>query len=448
MLPPGWCNNAAVRLYFAIAIGAALFLLALGIFPVRFWPAPDVSLVSTLIAGAVMTAYLLVVHTIQRRSASTALLACAYIVAISAYNFASPALALLVHVRAYPSAAVSFVAHAGFALCFGAFALVGARRPAHRLQADPGFNLRVTLLLGGSAVCTVVAVAVVRWIMIADPTTTTWLTWLQGPLALVALALFVLRARPTISNTWLALALFASGLDSFMIVASPPASLGIFVGQAFGLVACVVIPVAYLIEFNRQYAWLSQSNQRFRRQALTDELTGLGNRRYYDARLEAMFKDVSGLSNAQFALLAIDIDHFKKYNDSYGHAAGDECLRRISAVLKSSMFRPEDEALRYGGEEFVALLPGSDINGARMVAERIRSRVYDLAIEHGANDCGRVTVSIGIAVAPQHGISPDHLFSNADAALYAAKNQGRNRLAEPTPERNITAVPTVTQPSN
>jgi len=169
-------------------------------------------------------------------------------------------------------------------------------------------------------------------------------------------------------------------------------------------------------------------------QSLTDPLTGIGNRRLFDEQLDAAVLEARR-HGSPLSLLLIDVDHFKPYNDLYGHARGDEALVFVARQLLSTLFRPGDQAARYGGEEFAVLLPNADREGAMSVAERLRDAVEGLSIEHeGAPDTGNVTISIGVTtwnplattVAPGTG---KLLVESADAALYDAKQAGRNRTA-------------------
>jgi len=171
--------------------------------------------------------------------------------------------------------------------------------------------------------------------------------------------------------------------------------------------------------------------QRVELQALawTDALTGVANRHYLDHVLSEATAQAEAPPRT-LAVLMLDIDHFKRLNDSLGHASGDECLRQVAAALRQSLSRPGDLLARYGGEEFIALLQGSDLEGALQVAERARLAVEGLAIPHPAWPAGRVTISIGCA-SGQAGSAAEmrHLISAADQALYAAKAAGRNRVA-------------------
>ena len=161
-------------------------------------------------------------------------------------------------------------------------------------------------------------------------------------------------------------------------------------------------------------------------QAGTDARTGLANSRTFDAALDKKLS--TRLGDDQLAVLLLDLDHFKGFNDRHGHPAGDDALRAFAGILGSCM-RGGDVAARYGGEEFAVLLPGVDTTTAVAIAERIRSRVETMAIPLGAGISERITVSIGVASAPEHATERAALLRIADAALYRAKAAGRNQVA-------------------
>jgi diguanylate cyclase (GGDEF)-like protein len=172
----------------------------------------------------------------------------------------------------------------------------------------------------------------------------------------------------------------------------------------------------------------AQADQ-LRRLAFIDGLTGLHNRRALDQRLLVEVRHAARQHKA-LALLMIDVDFFKRFNDQYGHLAGDDALRQVAASLRDGMLRPVDLAARYGGEEFCCLLPDTQLDGALAVAERLRAGVQALGIAHAQSDAAAVlTVSIGVvALAGRPAIEPEALLSAADAALYEAKRSGRNRV--------------------
>lgn len=163
--------------------------------------------------------------------------------------------------------------------------------------------------------------------------------------------------------------------------------------------------------------------------AFQDGLTGLFNRRHFDRELEFQWRqEVRADSGSFLAVVMVDVDAYKRYNDHYGHQAGDDCLRTIAQAIASSSRRPTDVISRYGGEEFALILKETDQQGALVVAERIRRAVENLRIPHPASSTGVVTVSLGVAAQrPSGGDDGRSLVAAADRALYAAKRRGRNR---------------------
>ncbi len=182
--------------------------------------------------------------------------------------------------------------------------------------------------------------------------------------------------------------------------------------------------VAYVTEvFNDMVNRLRQGREELERLSRTDGLTGLPNRRHL---METLEKEVrrAQRNDRPFSLLMIDVDHFKRYNDTFGHLAGDDVLKGLAGVL-SAAIRTADYAARYGGEEFTVVLPETPLDGATEVAERIRQRTQEQPF--GANG-SQVTLSIGIAEFPSDGQTVESVIAGADAALYGAKEYGRNRV--------------------
>lgn len=176
---------------------------------------------------------------------------------------------------------------------------------------------------------------------------------------------------------------------------------------------------------------LQERNQELTVLATRDGLTGLANRRHFEETLRLELKR-AGRTGAPLSLVLLDVDFFKKYNDHYGHVAGDDCLRQVAAALRGGLARPTDLAARYGGEEFAVILPATGQVGARYVAERLRLAVMDLGIAHAANPPGLVTISAGACTfhgKPGEDEDPDAFVRQADALLYRAKAEGRNRVA-------------------
>jgi diguanylate cyclase (GGDEF)-like protein/PAS domain S-box-containing protein len=181
-----------------------------------------------------------------------------------------------------------------------------------------------------------------------------------------------------------------------------------------------------VVETLRDMSAQKKAQTELERLATYDGLTGIVNRRGFDERLNAEWTR-STRDKLPLSLLMIDVDHFKHYNDTYGHQMGDTCLKKIAASLSRAAFRPSDLIARYGGEEFVIVLPSIDEEGARIVAARVRDVVTALAIPHKGGEGGIVTVSIGVsAVTPETDMKQDNLIALADRALYQAKRIGRD----------------------
>ena len=170
-----------------------------------------------------------------------------------------------------------------------------------------------------------------------------------------------------------------------------------------------------------------------RQQSVRDPLTGLFNRRYMEESLGLELRRAVR-SSRPLSVLMLDLDHFKRFNDSLGHDAGDTMLKEFGTVLKG-VIRQGDIACRYGGEEFVLILPEASLKVSRLRAERLRESVKHLNVQNRGQGLGNVTVSIGIAAFPEHGGDPDTLLKAADTALYSAKEAGRDRVTlAPIPE--------------
>jgi diguanylate cyclase (GGDEF)-like protein len=163
--------------------------------------------------------------------------------------------------------------------------------------------------------------------------------------------------------------------------------------------------------------------------ASLDGLTGVPNRRIFDERLDAEWR-ACRRSGSPLSLLMVDVDHFKLYNDHYGHLDGDQCLKAVASALASSVERGRDMLARFGGEEFVCLLPDTDLEGAKHIAEKLRQAVEGLAIPHvESKTAATVTVSLGVATTAQcDALEPPDLLKVADEQLYLAKQSGRNRV--------------------
>jgi len=173
---------------------------------------------------------------------------------------------------------------------------------------------------------------------------------------------------------------------------------------------------------------LAEANARLERLSASDGLTGLANRRHFDIRLEREWKRALRVKHP-LALILLDVDYFKPYNDTYGHQSGDDCLRQVAGLLTRAAHRSDDLAARYGGEEFALILPNTDLAGALHVAEQLRTDVEALRLPHRASSASKwVTLSLGVAaMVPALGMTSGELIALADQALYRAKQSGRNR---------------------
>ncbi len=180
---------------------------------------------------------------------------------------------------------------------------------------------------------------------------------------------------------------------------------------------------------------LVELTEKLRELSHIDGLTEVANRRAFENELERTWRRAQR-EGGEIALILVDIDHFKSFNDRYGHPAGDDCLRRVAATLRSLVKRPFDLVARYGGEEFAILLPGTHAVGAGLLAEEMRCAVEAMGVLHAGAPRGRVTISCGVAaVAHRDGFNPADLVWMADRHLYDAKHAGRNCVAgrmEPT----------------
>ena len=219
-------------------------------------------------------------------------------------------------------------------------------------------------------------------------------------------------------------------------------------GEAIGILHFQMIgsgelaqPVLLVANMFAEQVSLSIANIRLREalrnQSIRDPLTGLYNRRYLE---EMMEREARRAVRAEHGLgvLMLDLDHFKKFNDTYGHEAGDVVLRETASFLLRSV-RAEDIVCRFGGEEFVVILPMADPTVTQARAERIRTRLRELSVVHQGQSLGMITVSIGVADLPEHGTTAKELLESADAALYRAKKDGRDRVMVANPTQ---AMPT------
>ena len=249
------------------------------------------------------------------------------------------------------------------------------------------------------------------------------LVWALSLTAL--LALWSLRPR-SVLDLWLMVVmcawLFDIGLSA--VLNSGRFDLGFYAGRVYGLLASMFVLMMLLTQTLRLHRQLASAHEALREIAQRDGLTGLFNRRCLDEVLHTELLRAAR-EKKPLSMLLVDVDHFKSFNDTHGHLAGDTCLRHVAGTIAACVARPADLVARFGGEEFAVLLPGTETAGAQQVAEHVKSAI---AAQHH-DDVGDVTVSIGVATLwPQAATAAEDLIASADHALYAAKAAGRNRV--------------------
>lgn len=261
--------------------------------------------------------------------------------------------------------------------------------------------------------------------------------WLLG---VAALAMLWLRKPHSVLDLWLMVVMCAWLIDVALsaVLNQGRFDLGFYAGRVYGLLAASFVLLVLLVESGMLYRQLLQLTTTLQRLTTLDALTGIANRRAFDGALESEWCHATR-SGLPLALMMIDIDHFKSYNDSYGHVAGDRCLQAVAATLRAGAQRTTDLVARYGGEEFAVLLPQTDAAAAAEIGERLRQAVEALAIPCPASAIGRISISVGVAAfsaanaaCPKEGCgkraSATALVEIADRQLYAAKAAGRNRV--------------------
>lgn len=431
-----------------LAAGLALLLLATtaATLPIASRPWPVVTAFLPIYASAVVmadgiTTYLLTMQFLATRVPMLGLLAMAY-----AYTTPLVAVHLLVFPGVFGATGLLGAGtqtavwvwvfwHVGYALLVAASVAV-ARRPAPAVIAaiPAGALLPATIglpLALATLVTTIALDASAPLPTLIDagdytPIRDSPLGRSVIGLGIAALALLVWRTRlRSVLHLWLAIALLAHVCSVLINLASGVRfGAGWYLGRCMSLVTATVILGVMLREVHRLYARLAAANRELAELATRDGLTGLYNRRHFDLRLTEELRRAQRNGEA-LSLLLIDVDHFKPYNDAFGHPAGDACLQRVAALIAAHAQRPGDLAARYGGEEFTLILPGADAAAAYAVAERLRRAVVAAALPAPQ---GVVTVSIGCSsLRPLETEGTAPLLARADAALYRAKQDGRNR---------------------
>jgi diguanylate cyclase (GGDEF)-like protein len=275
-------------------------------------------------------------------------------------------------------------------------------------------------------------------------------------LCIAAIVTLWMRRPRTVLDLWLIVVMCVWIFDMGLSAAFNASryDVGWYGGRIYGLVAASWLLIVLLGKMSKQQAelaalsaQLSLANKALEQQSLHDGLTELANRRFFDTHLALQMGVARRHPQRTLALIMLDMDFFKAYNDRYGHVAGDECLKKVAEVLRSCCRRPADMAARYGGEEFALILPDTDWNGAAHLAEHARYAVAQLQIPHAASAAAHfVSVSGGIAVFdPRASTTPAELIAVADHALFEAKSMGRNRISSEGDDRKVLHLPLIPQ---
>ncbi|KVD03902.1 hypothetical protein WI80_11705 [Burkholderia ubonensis] len=250
--------------------------------------------------------------------------------------------------------------------------------------------------------------------------------WTLNALALAAV-LLTGRLRTTL-DLWLAIAVLACLTDTTLnLLSTNRFTVGWYVARVFSMFTPGVLVCVLAWEVTMLYQRLFEAHATLMRSSARDGLTGVYNRSHFNDHFHLLFLQARR-QGEPLSLLMVDVDHFKAYNDAFGHVKGDACLIAVANALTGVVRRPADLVARYGGEEFAIVLPNTGARGARLVAEEAREAVLRLNLPT-RGPAGRVSVSVGCATAaPDEPMMPDALIEAADAALYRAKDAGRNRI--------------------
>jgi diguanylate cyclase (GGDEF)-like protein len=407
---------------------------------------------SALIVNDLITAVLLFGQFVIMRSKAVAVLASGYFYTASIasmHMLTFPGLFSptgLLGAGAQSTAWIYMFWHGGFPLFVIAYALLG-RQPA-TCEATNGRPIWgtglvvVAAILGLAGAFTALATAgadLLPPIMEADRYTSLML-WVSGSIwGACIIALVVLwrtQSRSTI-DIWLmvVLCVWICDVALSVVLNGGRYDLGFYAGRLFGLLAASFVLLVLLVENSFLYSRLAAANSALRQMATTDPLTGVANRRAFEAALDEEWR--RALRNrSPLSLLMIDVDFFKRFNDAYGHPEGDGCLRAVARTLADAVHRSGEQVARYGGEEFAILLPQSDGAAAVRVAQRVCDGVAALGIPHAQSSVApHVTISVGIASFPDISQGSagqpamNDLIDAADRALYAAKTAGRGRVS-------------------
>jgi diguanylate cyclase (GGDEF)-like protein len=333
--------------------------------------------------------------------------------------------------------------HAGFGLAIIRYAHVAGRREQRPASVPRAVIVVLAAVVAASAVATVLLPYLPRTFQDGH-------VLFGGAVGVVPLVILAIQAVACVQvvrlrtrqpeQLWVAVAMVAALSDVWLTYRGVDRySLGWYLSKCGSLGTSIAVLVSLLHHINLLYSRAAAANEVLTGLARRDGLTGLVNRRGLDEAIVAEWRK-SRRERQPLSVLMIDVDHFKRYNDRYGHPAGDECLRQIGAALQSVTRRAADCTARYGGEEFMLLLPATDAQGAMVMAARAREAVRGLGVVHAGSASGWITVSIGMASAVAEESDPAPLIAAADRALYCAKAGGRDRVSWPDGGIGITTA--------
>ena len=303
-------------------------------------------------------------------------------------------------------------------------------------RSDPTAGARGRLIIAGLSLAYIVLTPLAIWLP-APALTIDDGNWGPAPSSLSVAVVVLLaaasvietfrsRKRANVLDLWMGIVAFGVIVEVYLTMAGGASfTIGWYGSRAVALLATSAVLVVLLVQAAHVHADLIERAEVLEGEAHTDILSGLANRRRFDEEFARAFGSAIRRSSP-IGVALIDIDHFKNYNDAFGHQAGDVALRRIAQAIAESVERSGDFAARYGGEEFVVILEDTTLAGAAGVGERIRSAVLEAGIPSPSG--GLLSVSVGVA-ARLPGSTGEALLRQADAALYEAKNAGRNRVA-------------------
>lgn len=431
-------RNVALAVVFGMTAAClALMPMASTVFPPNFAVLPF--LLGIAVASDFITAYLLISQFLASRLIGAAILAGAYLIGgfgVLGYLVSFPGVlgfAFPPQTAAWMWVFWHFAFPAGVAL-----ALLFDRQKRYAREKDVARAWMNVVILASIAISVSVFVGV--WLRgSALPNLLVGTTYIGGwrtlllegivvvNLGALALAIVWTQGR-TVLHTWLIVSLVAALLDAQISVAgSARFTLGWYVARSLVVVASTAVLYAYLRQMHVLFGKLSDLS-------MIDGLTEIANRRYFEMRLASAVRHAHR-THRSLALVMIDVDTFKLYNDTYGHLAGDETLKSVASALRHAAKRPNDVVARWGGEEFVAVLPETDHEGAYLVADRLRAAVQGLAIPHRTSPVPAqvVTISVGVAMLGSKDDDGHKLVERADVALYRAKETGRNTVCVELP---------------